>query len=100
MEELRKNNDPWENRFDELYFDPKNNEVERLWVIKEFILEERKNAVMDVLMRITRMPLLNVKNDAQENALSNIRKWYIKECIPKILKDYQMSSWVPNKNYL
>ena len=89
----------WEKRFDDLYFDAALNDIERMWAIKDFIKQERKNSIMDVLLRITNMPIRLGITSNQEEALNEIRKWYSTECIPGILKDYHMLGWSPNSNY-
>ena len=97
--EYKEYNLVWEKRLDDIYFDASLNDVERLWAIKAFIKQERKNSIMDVLMRITNMPIRMGITSNQEDALNRLRKWYSTECIPGILKDYQMMNWGPDSNY-
>jgi len=80
----------WETRLNDLYWDASLSETERVEELKEFILEERRNTIRDILNRIMNIPINTQLNDNQKMVVDYIRRWFNEECLPKIAKDYEI----------
>lgn len=81
----------WEDRFDDVYWDGKYNEAERIAELKDVVLKEREDTIKDVLERITSLPIRGRLTDDQEKVLAYIRRWFNTVCIPGLVRDYRIT---------